>query len=93
MPRLDFHHQETGRLLAEVQADGVSFIPVVDDRVYAPSADDAGVYSLFRIAGREFYYDQRGVLAHVNLTCVEVSSDGRPPLPSRPRPTESPRLT
>jgi hypothetical protein len=74
MPRVEFHLQNTGRLVAQVEAEGHSIIPAVGDRIYAPSAADIGVYSHFRVAGREYYYDQHGNLALVRLECAEVSS-------------------
>ena len=74
MPRLCFRRQDSGGLIAEARAQGSSGIPAVDDRIYAPSAADPGVYSHHRVTGREFYYDQRGDLSLVTLECVEVSS-------------------
>jgi hypothetical protein len=72
MPRLEFRGKGTGRLVAEV-AD-TSIVPAAGDDVYAPTAADIGVYSHYRVAGREFFYDQHGKLALVRLECVEASS-------------------
>jgi hypothetical protein len=72
MPRLEFRGQETGRLVAEV-ADA-SIVPAAGDHIYAPTVADIGVYSHYRVAGREFFYDQHGKLALVKLECVEACS-------------------
>jgi hypothetical protein len=79
MPRLCFRLQETGRLVAEVGPDQAVVIPAVEDRIYAPSAEDPGAYIRFRMVGREFYFDQQGGLALVNLECVELPEP--PPAP------------
>jgi hypothetical protein len=80
MPRLCFRHQETARLIAEVESEQAVVIPVAEDRIYAPSADNPGVYAQFRIAGREFFFDQQGALALINLECVELSPPAVAPL-------------
>ncbi len=84
MPLLHCRRQETGRLIAQVQAVDPGLIPAVEDRIYAPTAEDAGAYVHLRVVGREFFYDQQGDLALVHLECVEVSSlladvPGKPP--------------
>jgi hypothetical protein len=77
---LHCRRQETARLIAQIQAEDSGLIPTVEDRIYAPTAEDAGVYAYLRVVGREFYYDQQGDLALVELECVELASmpDARP---------------
>jgi hypothetical protein len=81
MPRICFRHRESGRLVAQVEAEDLARIPATDDGVYAPSAADPGVYVYLLVERREFYYDQQGFLALVNLECVELPSqaDAVPP--------------
>jgi hypothetical protein len=74
MPLLHCRRQETGRLIAQVRAEDSGHIPTVEDHIYAPNAEDAGEYAYLRVTGREFYYDQQGNLALVNLECVELLS-------------------
>ena len=74
MARLEFRNRETGRLIARAEL-GVSWIiPAAGDVIYAPSAEDTGVYSHQRVAGRQFFYDQQGHLSLVALECIEVPS-------------------
>ena len=51
-----------------------------------PLAEEPGVYVHCRIVGRDFYYDQQGILVLVNLACVElaVPPDAKPPLLADP---------
>jgi hypothetical protein len=58
-------------VIAEFQAEDATRIPLAEDSVYAPSAQDAGVYSHLRVVRREYYYDQRGGLVLVNVVCTE----------------------
>lgn len=98
MPRLCFRHQETGRLIAEIGADRVSFIPSVEDRIYAPSVATPGVYAQFRVAGRDLFFDQQGDLALVNLECADIPASSTSPrwltdlpaMEARPNPSGGP---
>lgn len=72
MTRIEFRHRETSRLIVQVERSPV--LPLVGDRIYAPSASDIGVYDHLRVTGRAWYYDQHGNLALVSLECEAVSS-------------------
>ena len=74
MPRVEFRLRETGRLVAHTEAADNAVIPIAGDRVYAPSATDAGVYSHYQVSDRELYYDQEGRLALIKLECFDVPS-------------------
>lgn len=69
MPRLEFLREGTGQLVAQVQAGDPASIPAIEDLVYAPSAENPGIYACFQVSDRQFYYDQQGNLTLVGLTC------------------------
>ncbi len=80
MIQLDFRRQESGRLIAQVEAESGSLVPATNDQLYVPLAEEPGMYAHCRIVRRDFYYDQQGILVLVNLACVELASqpDAKP---------------
>ena len=86
MIQLNFRRQDTGRLIARVEADDTRIVPVTDDHIYVPSAEEPGVYRHCHVVGRDFFYNQAGLLTVINLVCVELASQPAvvPPTPADP---------
>jgi hypothetical protein len=69
MAQIEFFDEATKSVLANVQGGDFSPVPSVDDQVYIPHSEHAGVYAHVRITGRQFFYSLDGYLTMIRLPC------------------------
>jgi hypothetical protein len=69
MAQLEFSRQTDDVTIASAQAGDREVIPSLRDDIYVPDGADPRVYFHLRVSGRQFYYDQRGHLTMVRLSC------------------------
>jgi hypothetical protein len=69
MAQIEFFDEATKTVLANVQGGDASAIPSVDDQVYIPHSEHAGVYAHVRVTGRQFFYGLDGFLTMIRLPC------------------------
>jgi hypothetical protein len=69
MAQIEFFDVTAKSVIANVQGGDAPSIPGVDDQVYVPHSEQAGVYAHARITGRQFFYSLDGFLTMVRLTC------------------------
>jgi hypothetical protein len=69
MAQIEFFDETTKSVIANVQGGDSPLIPGVDDQVYIPHSEQAGVYAHVRVTGRQFFYSLDGFLTMVRLPC------------------------
>jgi hypothetical protein len=69
MAQIEFFDESTKSVIANVQAGDASAVPSVDDQVYIPQLEQAGVYAHVRVTGRQFFYSLDGCLTMIRLPC------------------------
>jgi hypothetical protein len=69
MAQIEFFDETTKSVIANVQASDASAVPSLDDQVYIPDLEHAGVYAHVRITGRQFFYSLDGCLTMIRLPC------------------------
>ena len=72
MAQIEFFDETTKSVIANVQSGDNSAIPSIDDQVYIPHSEQAGVYAHVRVTGRQFFYSLDGCLTMVRLPCEQV---------------------
>jgi hypothetical protein len=69
MAQIEFFEESTKSVIANVQSSDASTIPGIDDQVYIPQLEQAGVYAHVRVIGRQFFYSLDGALTMIRLPC------------------------
>jgi len=72
MAQIEFFEESTKSVIANVRGGDPSAIPGVDDQVYIPHSEQAGVYAHVKVTGRQFFYSLDGCLTMVRLPCEIV---------------------
>jgi hypothetical protein len=72
MAQIEFFEESTKSVIANVRAGDSVAIPGVDDQVYIPHSEQAGVYAHVKVTGRQFFYSLDGCLTMVRLPCEIV---------------------
>ena len=69
MTQLEFWHEQTDRVFANISVREQCPVPGVGDLVYVPDEKDSGVYAYAKVLCRRFYYSQAGELTMIRLAC------------------------
>jgi hypothetical protein len=69
MAQIEFFEESTKSVIANVRGGDSATIPGVDDQVYIPHTEQAGVYAHVKVTGRQFFYSLDGCLTMVRLPC------------------------
>jgi hypothetical protein len=69
MAQIEFFEEATKSVIANVQGSDASAIPTLDDQVYIPHNEHAGVYAHEKVTGRQFFYSLDGCLTMIRLAC------------------------
>jgi hypothetical protein len=69
MAQIEFFEETTKSVIANVQGGDTAAVPNVDDQVYIPHSEHAGVYAHVKVTGRQFFYSLDGCLTMVRLPC------------------------
>ncbi len=72
MAQIEFFDESTKSVIANVRGADHALIPVVDDQVYIPHFEQAGVYAHVKVTGRQFFYSLDGCLTMIRLPCEVV---------------------
>ena len=77
MAQIEFFEETTKSVIANVRGSDPLAIPDVDDQVYIPHSEQAGVYGHVRVTGRQFFYGLDGCLTHDLILRVRSCGSSR----------------